>query len=109
VSANALSFHHLTASTAPARFCKIGTREFRFEYHNLSPNILQLSHVIISESAMPLDTVRHLAFNELKLLSSDSERVQVTRHLIGRSHSFENYTLLRRYAFRKKQSAHNYK
>lgn len=104
-----MSFHHLTTSAAPARFCKIGTREFRFEYHNLSSSILQLSHVIISESAMPLDTIRHFAFNELKLLSSDSDGVQVTRHLIGWSHSFENYTLLRGYAFRKKQSAHNYK
>jgi len=43
---------------------------------------------MVGQSAVEGKPIRQLAFDVLKLLSADTERVQVTRNLIGGPHSF---------------------
>ncbi len=46
---------------------------------------------MVGQSAVEGESVRQLAFDVLKLLSTDTERVQVTRNLIGRAHALQNH------------------
>ena len=63
----------------------------RFEHYHFGASALQISHVMICESAVKRKSLGQLALNVLKLFPSYAERVQVTGDLIGRPHPLENY------------------
>jgi hypothetical protein len=54
---------------------------------------LDMSDIVVCQSAMKLNAGGQFAFYILELLSSYAEGVHVARNLIGRAHSFEYYAV----------------